>query len=109
MACFDKKLLKTDCAGSDTVWGAAQLGGGGGAPQVWFSLADNVRYQEFIGQKYSNFSFVLSLSLSNESSKKNILAASCIKVTILPPMPLLMEPDNFLYTEVYLMKFIYRF
>jgi hypothetical protein len=34
MACFDKKLIGTDCAGSDTVRGAAQPGGGGGAPQV---------------------------------------------------------------------------
>jgi hypothetical protein len=37
------------------------------------SLTDNVRYRVFIGQKYSNFSFVLSFSLSNESKKIKLL------------------------------------
>jgi len=75
--------METDCAGSDTVRGAAQPGGGGGAPQVRLSLVENVRHRVFIGQKYLNFSFVLSFSHSNESIKKTILTASCIKLATL--------------------------
>jgi hypothetical protein len=67
--------METDCAGSDTVRGAAQPGGGGGAPQVQRAI------RAFIGQKYSNFSFVLSLFRFNEFIK-TILTQLHKKVTL---------------------------